>query len=196
MLKKINLQWLAGEPAAETTPAETADKTAAPAGGADGQQDNPDGKTFTQAELDAAIEKRLAREKKKQLSEDDIKAFQDWKKTQKPADADPATSELQKKLDAATAKLEAAERKETVLNANVKPKMAAYVVFEVSKLVTEKTEFEDALETFLKANPEYATDQTDKPATGAQGQRQAGSPGKMTEVEEAFYRKNPELRPK
>jgi len=195
MLKKINLQWLAGDPAAETTLADDAEKPADSAGGADGQQDKPDGKTFTQAELDAAIEKRLAREKKKQLSDDEIKAFQEWKKTQKPAETDPATSDLQKKLDAATAKLEAAERKETVLNASVSPKMAAYVVFEVSKLVTEKTDFDDALETFLKANPEYKTDQTNKPA-GAQGQRQTSPAGKLTDVEEAFYRKNPELRPK
>ena len=43
-------------------------------------------KTFTQAELDAAIEARLARERKNSPDKDELKAFKAWRETQKTAE--------------------------------------------------------------------------------------------------------------
>ena len=195
-LRHINLQLLAGEAEDNTTP-DGADDQGNPSGGTDAQ-DNAETKTFTQEEVDAAIQARLARERKKLPAEKDLKEFQEWKKTQKPPAADDATTQLQRELEETRAKLEAAERKETVLSSKVNPKMAAYVVFEVSKLVDDNTDFDDALAKWLKDNPEFTaagTETKNETPAGAQGQRHTTPPGKLSGVELEFYKRNPELKP-
>ena len=62
-------------------------------GGADAGNDTPpanedkeaqkEEKTFTQADVDKLIQDRIAREKKNQLSKDELKAYNDWKESQK-----------------------------------------------------------------------------------------------------------------
>lgn len=59
---------------------------------------------FTQAEMDKVVADRLVRERKKLPSEDELKAFQDWKKNQqteaeKQAERDQAFADMQKELN-------------------------------------------------------------------------------------------------
>lgn len=204
MLKKINLQLLADPGTADpgTGAAGQQGQPADPAGAANGGQ-NPD-KTFSQSEVDDLIEARLARERKKwqkasekQPQDPTPKAGADGGDGQANAEA----AKLQRQLAETTARLEAAERKDIVLDAKVAPKFAGYVVYEVAKLVNDKMDFEDALEAYLKKNPQYIAEDNnpgnaDQKPAGAQGQRQQTQPGKLTPVEEAFYNRNPNLRPK
>lgn len=103
-------------------------------------------KTFTQEEVNAM----LAKEKKKMPSKEDMKAFNDWKESQK-------TEEDKKKeilLENETLKkqLVIAENKSVVANAGVDSKFQKFVLSEVSEM---DGEFEDNLKDFLKENPQF-----------------------------------------
>ncbi|MGU8541664.1 hypothetical protein ACV3P9_15685, partial [Clostridium perfringens] len=67
-------------------------------------------KTFTQEEVNRMIKDRVAREKKGQLSKEELKAYQDWKESQK--------TEAEKQSEALTnaekAKQDAEERANTL----------------------------------------------------------------------------------
>jgi uncharacterized protein YuzE len=58
----------------------------------------PKEKTFTQAEVDKIISKRLAKEKKAMPSDEDLKAFEDWRSGQKEQEVQNI-SELQAELE-------------------------------------------------------------------------------------------------
>ncbi|EPB8144866.1 hypothetical protein ACRTAD_000931 [Clostridium perfringens] len=97
------------------------------AGSEPNQTDNSDGegdgteetnpkeeKTFTQEEVNKMIKDRVAREKKGQLSKEELKAYQDWKESQK--------TEAQKQSEALTnaeAKAKAEEERANTLEAKV-----------------------------------------------------------------------------
>ncbi|HHL2058871.1 TPA: hypothetical protein ACQ3WD_002056, partial [Clostridium perfringens] len=75
------------------------------------EETNPkEEKTFTQGEVNKMIKDRVAREKKGQLSKEELKAYQDWKESQK--------TEAQKQSEALTnaekAKQDAEERANTL----------------------------------------------------------------------------------
>ena len=122
-------------------------------------------KTFTQEELNKIVQERLDKEKKKMPSKEDLKAFKDWKESQKTAEEKQAEkeAEYQKTLN----ELNTLKQTNTVLSAGVNKDDADYVLFKVSKM---DGEFEENLAKFLKDNPKYLKQEletTEPKATGA-----------------------------
>lgn len=137
---KINLQFFAeGDP----------DPTPAPA------PETPAEKTFTQAELDSIVGKRLAKAMKGMPGEEELTAFRAWKESQQTekerwdtltAERDTARTEL----TAAQAELEQYKREKFLLGKGVPAADVDYYAFKIGKLVTETTDFEAAAEQYLK----------------------------------------------
>ena len=122
-------------------------------------------KTFTQEELNKIVQERLDKEKKKMPSKEDLKAFKDWKESQKTAEEKQAEkeAEYQRTLN----ELNTLKQTNAVLEAGVNKDDADYVLFKVSKM---EGEFEENLAKFLKDNPKYLKQEletTEPKATGA-----------------------------
>lgn len=161
-----------------------------------GETGDNESKTFTQEELDAVVEARLARERKKIPPKEELEAFRAWRAEQeKDQPEDQQAAEYKNKYEAAQAELQAYKNRETVVSKGVNPKFSEFVAFEVQKLVDEVTDFEDALETWLKTNPQYVgKPEEETPPSG--GMRHQKSPQQKTSgVTNAFYEKNPDLKP-
>ena len=107
-------------------------------------------KTFTQEELNKIVQERLDKEKKKMPSKEDLKAFKEWKESQK------TEAEKQAEKDAEYKKtlneLNTLKQTNAVLEAGVNKDDADYVLFKVSRM---EGEFEENLAKFLKDNPKY-----------------------------------------
>ena len=121
-------------------------------------------KTFTQEELNKIVQERLDKEKKKMPSKEDLKAFKDWKESQKTAEQKQAEkeAEYQRTLN----ELNILKQTNAVLEAGVNKDDADYVLFKVSKM---EGEFEENLTKFLKDNPKYKESEPEgQKATGTQ----------------------------
>lgn len=107
-------------------------------------------KTFTQAEVDSLIAKRLERERKKVLGEEELAAFRSWRERQPEEQAllDARTRER----DEARSQLEELRREVFLTGLGVAPEDADYYAYKIGKLVTEELSFEEAAEQFLKEN--------------------------------------------
>ena len=120
-------------------------------------------KTFTQEELNKIVQERLDKEKKKMPSKEELKAFKDWKESQKTEAEKQAEkdAEYQKTLN----ELNTLKQTNAVLEAGVNKDDADYVLFKVSKI---EGDFEENLTKFLKDNPKYLKQetQTEPKATG------------------------------
>ena len=159
--KKMNLHIFDGEGG-----------TGGNGGAGDGGQGGSTGYTFEQAEeiannrAEKASRAALADFYRKQgLSEEEITTAIKEFKTRQAANK-PDIDKIQKERDDAL-KENAEMKNEKVLRAKgVKDDDLDYVMFKVSKLVDDKTDFSKAAEKFLKENPRY---------TGAGGYRISGS---------------------
>lgn len=114
-------------------------------------------KTFTQADVDALIQKRLDRERKKFPGEEELTAFRAWKASQQTEqdrwnalknEKDTATAALA----AAQAELEQMKREKYLTGKGVAADDLDYYTFKIGKLVNDNTTFEQAAEAFLKEN--------------------------------------------
>lgn len=131
--------------------------------GADGEgegteETNPkEEKTFTQEEVNKMIKDRVAREKKGQLSKEELKAYQDWKESQK--------TEAQKQSEALTnaekAKQDAEERantleaKVTCLSKGVLADSVDDVVILAKAMVSEEVTMDQAVDKILEKYPSF-----------------------------------------
>ncbi len=121
-------------------------------------------KTFTQEELNKIVQERLDKEKKKMPSKEDLKAFKDWKESQKTAEEKQAEkeAEYQKTLN----ELNTLKQTNAVLEAGVNKDDVDYVLFKVSKM---EGDFDENLTKFLKDNPKYKESEPEgQKATGTQ----------------------------
>lgn len=114
-------------------------------------------KTFTQADVDALIQKRLDRERKKYPTEEELTAFRAWKGSQQTEKEKIATLTSERdtartSLADAEAKLEQYEREKFLTSKGVPSDDLDYYAFKIGKLVTDKKSFESAAEEFLKDN--------------------------------------------
>jgi hypothetical protein len=107
-------------------------------------------KTFTQEEVNALIESRLARAKKQMPSKDELEVFKQWKESQKSENERLAQKEQE--FQKILTERETIKRENIVLRKGVNQEDADYVMFKVSKL---DGEFEDNLNLFLTENPKY-----------------------------------------
>ena len=110
------------------------------------QEQEQEERTFTQAEVDELINKRMARVKKGLPSDEELNAYREWKAKQNPAPAKATPDELE------TARMEAemTRRENYLLRKGIDPDDVDYYVYRISKEMDGETDFEDAAEDYLK----------------------------------------------
>ena len=132
------------EPVTQTEPAK--EKTEGAVTQTENKTEGEEVKTFTQEEVNAM----LAKERKKVPSKEELKAFNDWKESQKTETQ--KQSEFNQKLTDTTNENISLKQENQVLKSGVNAEDVDYVVFKVSKM---EGNFEDNLKVFLKENPKY-----------------------------------------
>jgi len=107
-------------------------------------------KTFTQEDFKKALDKEVARKTKDIPSKEDLKAFNEWKESQKTeAQKQSETLVENEKLKNRITEL---ENMQVVANASVDSKFQKFVLSEVLQM---EGEFEDNLTEYLKENIQY-----------------------------------------
>lgn len=123
-------------------------------------------KTFTQAELDTIVARRLAKAQKGMPSDEELTAFRAWKDSQQTeqqkwdalkTERDTAKTEL----TAAQAKIEQYEREKILLGKGVNADDVDYYAFKIGKLVTETKSFEQAATEYFATNQPRGTVRVD-----------------------------------
>lgn len=152
-------------------------------GNGNGSQSGNAGYTFEQAEeiannrAEKASRAALASFYRQQgLSEEQITtAIADFKAKQKAQQPDVDT--ITKERDAAQKELQELKNEKILTGKGVKADDLDYVMFKVSKLVDDKTDFTKAAEKFLKENPKYTGAGTYRvsTSTGSDNQDTGGS---------------------
>lgn len=125
-------------------------------------------KTFTQAEVDSILGKRLAKAMKGMPGDEELTAFRAWKESQQTEKErwDTLTRERDEgktALAAAQSELEQLKREKFLLGKGVPADDVDYYAFKIGKLVSETVDFEKAAEQFLK---EHMPQEPAKPAGG------------------------------
>lgn len=122
------------------------------------QPDQPSEKTFTQAELDAIVARRLAKAQKGMPDEAELTAFRAWKDGQQTEQQRMTTltqerDSARSDLSAAQAKVQEYEREKYLLGKGVPAEEVDYYAFRAGQLVSESKTFEQAVEEVIKARP-------------------------------------------
>ena len=161
--------------------------------------DDPDEKKFSQKDIDEAVKKRIARERRKWQREQQ-------KDKPKPDSGDDAgkggaESEDSKKRKEAEAKASSLEVKVACFEAGVAKDSVADVAALARSYMEadEDLDLEDAIEKVVKKYPQFKSEKDpyeDEDAKGRSwGQRQTGRGAKkLSGVEEKFYELNPDLK--
>ncbi len=110
----------------------------------------PERKSYTQEELNAIIEKRIARDRKARENTPEFKAFKEWEDSQKTTDE--KHNELQKNYDSALSELAMLKAEKKVIGANCQSEFAEFVA---SKVLAMGEDFDKNLADFKKDNPQY-----------------------------------------
>lgn len=118
-------------------------------------------KSFTQADVDKLIQERIAREKKNQLSKEELKAYNDWKESQKTDEEkkNEALTNAEKARLAAEEKATALEAKVTCLSKGVVADSVDDVVVLAKAMVTEEVTIEQAIDKVLEKYPSFKGEQ-------------------------------------
>ena len=145
-------------------------------GNDDGNQTKAGGGTFSfeQAEEIATARAQRASQsalksyfQQQGMSEEEVtKALNDYK-AQKAANQ-PNLSAIETERDTALKELEQMKNEKVLSSKGVKADDLDYVLFKISKLVNDKTDFNKAAEQFLKDNPRYTGQGTYRVSTGTQ----------------------------
>lgn len=137
--------------------------------------EQPAEKTFTQAELEAIVGKRISKAMKGMPGEDELTAFREWKASQQ-TEKDKWDAMIKERdesktaLSEAMAKVEQYEREKFLFGKGVNADDVDYYAFKIGKLVTDTTGFEKAAELYLKEHPPAGTVQVDFGAPLGSGQ--------------------------
>lgn len=131
-------------------------------------------KTFTQAELDKAIQSRLERERRKYPSDEEMNAYRTWKDSQqteqdRQAKRDKELADSRSALSAAQAELEQMKREKYVLGKGLTGDDAEFIAYKASKLVDEKTTFEQAVDQLMENRQKPTFDWTAPMGGGSTG---------------------------
>jgi len=163
----------------------------------EGGNEDTEEKKYSQREMEAAVEKRLARERRKwkrqqeQNADGGTKAGEEPKEESEDSKARKAAEEKAGSLEVKIACYEAGVDKEAV--EDVAALARAYMA------VDKDLDLEDAIEKVVKKYPHFKNG-TEGPKeeeiqAGSWGQRQSGRGAKkMSGVEERFYELNPDLK--
>lgn len=123
------------------------------------QQENPtptaEEKKFSQAEVDDLISKRLARERKKYPTDEELADWRSWKETRQQgeeasAKASRELNDYKTKYDHAIRELEQARNEMYLLAKGVPGEDVDYYAYKISKLTNEETTFEQAAQKYLE----------------------------------------------
>lgn len=138
-------------------------------GGAEGV--TPEAKTYTQEQVEKMIEKRVARVLKGIPSDEEMKAYHDWKESQQSEaerfnNVTKERDDLKTQLGSAQAKLEAAERTNYLLSKGLTGDEAEFIAFKAAKAVNETTTFEQAVDELIK-NKKASTFDWSAPVSGS-----------------------------
>lgn len=148
--------------------------------------------TFTQAEVDNIVAKRLARATRGMPSEDELKAYNAWKTTQQ-SEADKLKG-IEKERDtekaariAAEAKVTQYEREKYLTEKGVSADELEFYVFKISQNVTDTVSFEKAADAFLKERkPAVRVDMTAR--VGSTGEAQTNANAAMNALIRGKFR--------
>lgn len=154
-------------------------------------------KTFTQAEMDKVIADRLAREKAKLPTKEELAAFKKWRdenKTaeEKTADEIKAANEAKSAAEQKAAQLEA---KYTAMTKGVKSDAVDDVIALALGKVSETVTLEQAIDGVIAKYPQFSGAVPAAPGITTGVITKNNGNGELSGVEAAFYNKNPELKP-
>lgn len=140
---------------ADTGKADTAET------GADTQETTQEEKPFTQADVDNLLKERVARLKKEQPSKEELKAYNDWKESQKTEEEkkNEALTNAEKARLAAEEKATALEAKVTCLSKGVVADSVDDVVVLAKAMVTDELNIEQAIDKVLEKYPSFKGEQ-------------------------------------
>ena len=129
-------------------------------------------KTFTQADVDALIQKRLERERKKFPNDEEMTAYRAWKDSQQTEQE--RWNKLQGERDTLSGKLTAAEgerdnlkRELYVLKKGLSGDEAEFIAFKAGKMVDDNTTFEQAVDALTAERRKTTFDWTAPVGSGA-----------------------------
>ena len=114
-------------------------------------------KTFTQKELDDIVKQRLDRAKKDMPSKDELKAFREWKDSQKTAEQKAAEqlAEVAAARDSAEREKSRLEIKVSCLSKGVPADAADDVIALAERFIDDDTTIEKAVEKVLEKYPSF-----------------------------------------
>jgi len=170
-----------------------ADNAAAVSTSAEGQTE----KTFTQKELDDIVRQRLERQKKDMPSKEELKAFKEWKDSQKTAEELSAEkiSAAEKAQAEAERLLCVSEAKCAALSRGVSAEAVEDVIALAMARTDENTTIDKAIGEVIAKYPSFCTAKNEAQAgitTGVSFGAKNGS--QPSGVEAAFLAKNPDLK--
>lgn len=133
-------------------------------------------KTFTQAELDSIVGKRIAKAMKGMPAEDELTAFRAWKESQQTEkerwnSLTKERDESKTALAAVHEELEQYKREKFLIGKGVNPEDVDYFAFKIGKLVTDTVDFEKAAEQFLEKEKPSRTMRVDFSAPVGSGKQ-------------------------
>lgn len=148
-------------------------------------------KTFTQAEVDTIVSKRLAKAMKGVPGEEEITAYRAWKESQQSEKEKmdaiiKERDESKVALSAAQEELEQHKREKFLLSKGVSADDVDYYVFKISKMVDEKTDFEAAAENVLADQKPSNTMRVDFSGAVGGGQSQKNPNEQMNSLIRGF----------
>lgn len=122
-------------------------------------------KTFTQSEVDALVQRRLERERKKYPNDDELTAFRTWKDSQQTEQErwnslTRERDESRTELSSVKAELEQMKREKYVLSKGISGEEAEFITFKAGKMVDDKTTFEQAVDTLTAERKKTTFDWT------------------------------------
>ena len=137
-------------------------------GSGGGEGDKAEPKTFTQEELDSLIKERVAREKKGQLSKEELQAYNTWKESQKTEEEkkSEALTNAEKARLAAEEKATGLEAKVTCLSKGVVSTSVEDVVVLAKAMVSDEVTIEQAIDKVLEKYPSFKGDQQQQEQKG------------------------------
>lgn len=127
----------------------------------DRQETTQEEKTFTQADVDRLIQERVAREKKNQISKDELKAYNEWKESQKTEEEkkNEALTNAENARIAAEERANSLEAKVTCLSKGVIATSVDDVVILAKAMVTDEITVEQAIDKVLEKYPSFKGEQ-------------------------------------
>ena len=178
----------------ESAPEQRADVPKQEANAPEQRADVPEANTepkdvvYTQADMDSAIEKRLARERRKMPSKEEMAEFKAWKATKEPPAEDKALADEK-------AKAEALELKIACYEAGVN-KDSVEAVTAIAEKIADKgdIDIEEAIEEVLTKYPAFkkAPSKSTEPKAWGSKHQEGATP--LSGVEESFFKLNPKLK--